>query len=111
MKHLTAIAGSLALLVAAQPALADNHAQPAAAPAQTAAKPAYSTAETTIGDLIDNPVTKAVLDKHLPGFSDNQQISMARAMTMRQIQGFAADMLPDEKLALVDADLAALLAQ
>lgn len=103
MKHLTAIA-ALALIAAAQPALADNHGQHAAAPA----KPAYSTADTTIGDLIDNPATKAVLDKHLPGFAENPQISMARAMTMRQIQGFAADMLPDDKLALIDADLAAL---
>lgn len=107
MKHLTALA-ALGLLAATQPALADNHGQHAAAPVQTAAKPAFSTAETSIGDLIDNPATKAVLDKHLPGFSENPQISMARAMTMRQIQGFAADMLPDEKLALVDADLAAL---
>ena len=106
MKHLTAFA-ALALIATAQPALADNHGQHhdhAAAPA----KPAYSTADTTIGDLIDNPATKAVLDKHLPGFADNQQIAMARAMTMRQIQGFAADMLPDDKLAQIDADLAAL---
>ena len=103
MKHLTAIAAA-ALLAAAQPALANDHANHSAAPA----KPAYSTAETSIGDLIDNPATKAILDKHLPGFSDNQQIAMARAMTLRQIQGFAADMLPDDKLALIDADLAAL---
>jgi len=107
MRHLTPIA-ALAVLAAAQPALADNHGEHEAHTGSAPAKPAYSTAETTIGDLIDNPATKAVLDKHLPGFSDNQQISMARAMTMRQIQSFAADMLPDDKLALIDADLAAL---
>ena len=78
-------------------------AQQPAAPAATAG---YSTADTDIGMLLDNPQTKAVLDKHLPGFGDNPQISMARAMTLKQIQGFAGDMLTDSVLAKVDADLA-----
>jgi para-nitrobenzyl esterase len=95
-------AGMLAVSV---PALAADPA-PAAAPAAPAAK--YSTAATDIGTLIDNPATKAVLDRNLPGFSDNPQLAMARAMTMRQIQQFAPDALTDEKLAKVDAELAEL---
>ena len=31
---------------------------------------------------------------------------MARAMTLKQIQGFASDMLTDDALAKIDADLA-----
>lgn len=81
---------------------------PAAAeePAAVAPAPAYSTSATEIGTLLDNPQTRAVLDKHMPAFASNPQIEMARAMTLRQIQSFAADMLTDEVLAKVDADLA-----
>ena len=75
-------------------------------PAAPAAAVGYSTADTDIGTLIDNPQTKAVLDKHVPGFSENPQISMARAMTLKQIQGFAADVLTDAALTKIDADLA-----
>lgn len=100
MKKL-AIAAALAAAVAA-PAYAADPA-PAAAPA-----PAYSTAGTDIGTLLDNPATKAVLDKHIPGFADNPQIEMARPMTLRQIQQFAGDQITDEALAKIDADLAAI---
>jgi len=76
--------------------------------ATVAAAAKYSTASTDIGTLLDNPKTKAVLDKHMPEFAANPQISMARAMTLRQIQSFAADMLTDDVLDKVDADLAAI---
>lgn len=89
---------AIAPAIAAEPA-------PTAAPAPAPA-PAFSTAATDIGTLLDNPLTRAVLDKHLPGFAGNPQIEMARAMTLRQIQSFAGDMLTDEVLAKVDADLA-----
>lgn len=87
-------------LTTSLPALAAE-AQPSALPAA-----AYSTAETDIGTLLDNPQTRAVLDRHMPSFAANPQIEMARAMTLRQIQSFAADMLTDDVLAKVDADLA-----
>jgi hypothetical protein len=89
---------AMALPFAASASAADA---PAAAPT-----PAYSTAATDIGTLLDNPQTRAVLDKHLPSFAGNPQIAMARAMTLRQIQSFASDMLTDEILTKVDADLA-----
>lgn len=72
------------------------------------AKGNFSTADTDIGTLLDNPATRAILDKHVPELAENPQIGMARAMTLRQIQGFASDMLTDEILASIDADLAKL---
>ena len=87
-------------LTASLPVLAAE-AQGSASPA-----PAYSTTQTDIGTLLDNPQARAVLDKHMPSFAANPQIEMARAMTLRQIQSFAADMLTDDVLAKVDADLA-----
>ncbi|MFC3174110.1 hypothetical protein ACFOD9_07600 [Novosphingobium bradum] len=100
----TATIAALAMIAGLAPAsaaLAVDAPAPAAAPA-----PAYSTETTDIGTLVDTPATKAVLDKYLPGFSTNPQIEMARAMTLRQIQGFAADILTDDALGKVDQDLA-----
>ena len=44
----------------------------------------------------------------MPGFSTNPQIDMARGMTFKQIQSFAPDMIKDEMLAKLDADLSKL---
>lgn len=74
--------------------------------AEVAQSPSYSTNATDIGTLIDNPATKAVLDKNLPGFSGNPQIEMARSMTLKQIQGFSGDAITDAVLAKIDEDLA-----
>lgn len=73
---------------------------------EVAATPAFSTTTSTIGELIDNAQTKAVLDSHLPGFADNEQVAMARSLTLRQLQQFAPDQFTDEVLAMIDADLA-----
>ncbi|MFK4874898.1 hypothetical protein [Novosphingobium sp. ZW T3_23] len=78
-------------------------AAPAGAEAATAA--AYSTSTTSIGDLLDNPSTKAVLVKHLPDLVSNPQIEMARGMTLKQIQSYSSDSVTDEVLAKIDADL------
>ena len=53
--------------------------------ADTTAKPFYSTEKTDIGTLLDTPETKAVLDAHLPEFSTNPQVEMARSMTLKQV--------------------------
>lgn len=79
-------------------ALAQEPTAPAAA--------GYSTSDTDIGTLLDNPQTKAVVDKHLPQFSANPQIAMARSMTLQQIKSFAGDVLTDAALAKIDTDLA-----
>jgi hypothetical protein len=78
------------------------------APAAQAAKTAYSTADTDIGTLLDDPAAKAILEKHIPGLTSNDQVDMARAMTLRDIQQFASDEVTDERLKAIDADLAKL---
>lgn len=97
MKKLMLAAAMLAT-VAAAPAIAAE----AAAATQTV----MTTAETDIGTLLDNPASKAVLEKYLAPLVTNPQIDMARSMTLKQIQGFAADQVTDEVLAKIDADLA-----
>lgn len=98
MKRLILALAVLAAPVAAPAFAADA---PAAAPA-----PAFSSASTDIGTLLDNPAAKAVLQKYMPEMIGNPQIDMARAMTLKQVQGFAPDQISDAKLAQIDADLA-----
>ena len=71
-------------------------------------QPTYSTSATDIGTLLDDPAARAVIDKHIPGFSSGDQIDMARGMTLKAIQQYASDTITDQVLAKIDADLAKL---
>lgn len=68
----------------------------------------YTTADTPLGDLLDNPASKAILMKHLPDLVGNEQIEMARGLTLKALQSYAADQVTDAKLAAIDAELAKL---
>ncbi|WP_395327006.1 hypothetical protein WBP06_09725 [Novosphingobium sp. BL-8H] len=82
---------------------------PSPAPQQaTAAKGHYTTADTTIGVLLDDPASKAILTKYLPDVVKSDQIDMARGMTLRSIQQYSSETITDEKLAAIDAELARL---
>lgn len=83
-----------------------SHAQTAATPA--APSPAYSTADSLIGDLLDNPATRAIVEKYLPEVVHSDQIDMARGMTLVAIQAYAADSVTDEALKKIDEELAKL---
>lgn len=99
-----------ALVMVAGPAIAAEPAKSndAAATAAATAAPKYTTEDTDIGTLLDDPAAKAILDKHLPEVSSSDQIDMARAMTLKAIQTYAPDDITDEALAAIDADLAKL---
>lgn len=43
------------------------------------------TLDTTFGTLLDNPMAKAVIDRHLPGVSTNPMVAMARGMSINMI--------------------------
>jgi hypothetical protein len=75
---------------------------------KTAAPTRYSTADSKIGALLDNPATKAVFDKYFPGVSGDKRIAMAKGMTLRAVQKFAPDMFTTEALDAADAELATL---
>lgn len=81
-------------------------AAPSAPAASAPAKPKYTTAETDIGTLLDDPAAKAIVEKHIPGMTTNEQIEMARSMTLRAIQAYAPDDVTDERLEKIDAELA-----
>jgi hypothetical protein len=43
------------------------------------------TLDTTLGELLNNPQAKAVLDKQLPGIADNPMVAMAKGMSLNMI--------------------------
>ena len=84
-----------------------THAAPAT-PAAPAAAQAWSVETTTVAQLMANPAAKAVVDRHLPGFSAHPMIGQAGPMTLRQIQGFTQGQITDAHLTAIQTDLAAL---
>ncbi len=70
------------------------------------AAPKFSTATSTVADLVANPQAKAVLEKHMPQIV--QAADQIGAMTLKGLQGMAPGQLTDELLAKIDADLAAI---
>jgi hypothetical protein len=99
MKTFTVALAVALMPLAASPAFAADPA-PADAPAR------MSTADTDLGTLLDNPASKAVLEKYIAAMISNPQIDMARGMTLKQLQSYAGDALTDDTLAKIDVDLA-----
>lgn len=96
------------ILIALAAALALS---PATVLAQPAPSPAaggdhYTTGATPIGQILDDPAAKTIVLKDLPGVIDNDQIEMARGMTLKDLQQYAPDKITDQALAQTDADLA-----
>lgn len=84
-------------------------AQTAPAPAPVATAPAhYTTADTEIGTLLDDPAAKAIVEKNIPGMTTNDQIDMARGMTLKAVQQYSPDLVTDARLAAIDAEFAKL---
>jgi hypothetical protein len=46
------------------------------------------TLDTTLGEILDHPQAKAILDEKLPGVSGHPMVSMARGMSLKMILGF-----------------------
>jgi hypothetical protein len=68
------------------------------------AAPKFSTATSTIADLVANPDAKAVLAKYMPPIID--AAPQIGTMTLKGLQSMAPDKITDDLLAKVDADLA-----
>lgn len=102
-KLLVALAGcSLWAVTAASAQTAPAKPAPAAALAATSY---YTLDDSTIGDLLDNPATKAILVKHIPAVVQGEGIDRARGMTLPAIQPFSQGKITDEQLAAIDKEL------
>ena len=76
------------------------------AQAQTPAPAAYSST-STVGVLLDNPATKAVLLAIIPDVVNNPQIDQGRGMQLRELAQYVPTLTP-EMFAKIDAELAKL---
>jgi para-nitrobenzyl esterase len=98
MKYLFGVLASLLVVLA-----------PIAASAQAAQVPAgWSTQTSKVGDLLANPITRAVLERHFPGVSGDWRMKMVKGKTFRQLHTMAPSRLPSAALDAVDRDLQAL---
>ena len=97
MKHVLI---SLALLVA-WPAWA----QEAAAPAQAEAASKYAVKTSKLGELLDNPQTKALFEKYFPEVAHHPQINEGLDLTLPDVVQYLPDVVTPEKLAAMDAEL------
>ena len=98
-----ALLGAPAAFAQTAPAKPAPPSAPALAPQAT---PYYTLDDSTIGELLDDPTTKAILVKHLPEVVNGEGIDRARGMTLPAIQPFSQGKITDEQLAAVEKDLA-----
>ncbi len=66
----------------------------------------YSVSKQTIGELVKNEKTKAVLVKHLPELIANPQLEQGYEMKFADIVQYVPDQLTEAKLKEIDVDLA-----
>jgi hypothetical protein len=93
---LAGVAGLCISLATAAGAMAQT---PAAAPA----KPSVDS--TTVGDLMANPATMAVLQKDVPAVLSDPRIEQAKGMTLKEIEPYSEGKIDDAKLAAIQKDL------
>ncbi len=75
-------------------------------PAPAAAAPAKASVDTTtIGDLMANPATMAVLQKDLPELISDPRLPQAKGMTLKEVEPYSEGKIDDAKLAAVQKDL------
>ena len=101
MRFLTlGLAGLSIALAAGAGALAQT------SPAPAAAAPAKASVDTTtIGDLMANPATMAVLQKDLPELISDPRLPQAKGMTLKEVEPYSEGKIDDAKLAAVQKDL------
>lgn len=95
-------------MIAAALLLAALQAAPAPAPAPPAAiATARLNLDTPIETIMADPKGKAVLAADLPQLAAHPSYEMFKGMSLRQLQGYAADQLTDAVLVKVGTSLAA----
>ena len=65
---------------------------------------AFST-ESKVSELLGDEKSKAVIERHLPGFSANPQVSMAMGMALSSVAKFSNGQISDEILQNIDSEL------
>ena len=65
-------------------------------------------ADSTLKQILADPQARAVVEKHVPGFSKHPLLGMAMGMTLKQISGFPQAGIAADKFKAILEDLAKL---
>jgi hypothetical protein len=76
---------------------------PARAQAEQASK--YSIKTSKLGELLDNPATKAIFEKYFPEVVNHPQINEGLDLTLPDVVQYLPDVVTPEKLAAMDTEL------
>jgi len=96
---------ALSTAAVAQTAPAQDHSAHAGHAAPATAMP---TITSTIKDLLANPATAAVLEKHLPGVSQHPALPQFQDMTLGQVAPMSAGAVTPAIIEAIDTELKAL---
>jgi hypothetical protein len=105
------VAGILILLAAAGASIAADSpapATPVATASIPAASPKASVEATTIGDLVGNDKTKAVLQQDMPALLTYDGLDQIKGMTLRDISKYPQADLDQAKLVKIQKDFDAI---
>lgn len=63
--------------------------------------------DTNMGVLLDNPKSKAILEKHIPGISQGteMELAIARSMSLSELAPISDGRVTDDMLKAINADL------
>jgi hypothetical protein len=93
---------ALGLIGAIASATPESQTSPTVAAADTAP---FTTMDTPIGTLLDDPEARAILKKYVPTLTQGGRAEMARPSTLKAIQGYSGGTITDKVLAEMDAEL------
>jgi len=63
------------------------------------------TGDSTINDILANEKAKAVVEKHVPGFTTHPQLAMVKSMSLKGVALFPEANISPDKLAAIIEDL------
>ncbi len=113
IKSILAVAALAAVSTAAvaQTAPAQDHSAHAGHAAPAAPAAARPTIESSIKDLLANPASAAVLEKHLPGVGQHPALPQFQDMTLAQVAPMSGGAVTPAIVTAIDTDLKALPAE
>ncbi|TGD73285.1 hypothetical protein E4634_09615 [Mangrovimicrobium sediminis] len=81
---------------------------PPAAPDPPPPPVKFAVESTEVGQFLDHPVARKWLDKYFPGLREAEQVELTRRLTLVQVQPYFPELISDEALAALSAELAPL---
>jgi cytochrome c1 len=69
------------------------------------------TVDDSIADLLADPDTAAIMEKHLPGISQHPALPQFQDMTLDQVMPYSQGAVTEEIIEAIDADIKALPAE